>query len=118
MALIKQSGDAELVNLLKGSTAGLGMGGPSIDNPQNLLFITVLIPQQIAVQQLGNSQDLSRVSLHQSFFPNNSLYCIHSFVFNSIELEFASTYSPFSCLHRSLCWLKYSGRLSILHEIE
>ncbi|CAF4015842.1 unnamed protein product, partial [Rotaria sp. Silwood1] len=28
-------------------------------NPQNLLTITVLIPQQIAVQQLGNSQDLS-----------------------------------------------------------
>jgi hypothetical protein len=62
MALIQQSGDTELVNLLQGSTAGLGNTGPNIFNPQNLLNITVLIPQQISVQQLGNSQDLSRVN--------------------------------------------------------
>ena len=61
MALIKQSGDAELVNLLQGSTAGLGNTGPNIYNPENLLKITVLIPQQISVQQLGNSEALSQV---------------------------------------------------------
>ena len=61
MALIQQSGDTELVNLLQGNTAGLGNTGPNIFNPQNLLNITVLIPQQIAVQQLGNSQELSKV---------------------------------------------------------
>ncbi|CAF1590334.1 unnamed protein product, partial [Adineta ricciae] len=60
MALIQQSGDTELVNLLQGNTAGLGNTGPNIFNPQNLLNITVLIPQQIAVQQLGNSQELSK----------------------------------------------------------
>ncbi|UJR14861.1 hypothetical protein I4U23_001846 [Adineta vaga] len=60
MALIQQSGDTELVNLLQGNTAGLGNTGPNIFNPQNLLNVTVLIPQQISVQQLGNSQDLSR----------------------------------------------------------
>ncbi|CAF4797579.1 unnamed protein product [Rotaria sp. Silwood1] len=59
MALIQQSGDTELVNLLQGNTAGLGNTGPNMLNPQNLLTITVLIPQQIAVKQLGNSQDLS-----------------------------------------------------------
>jgi hypothetical protein len=62
MALIQQSGDTELVNLLQGSTAGLGNTGPNIFNPQNLLNITVLIPQQMSVQQLGNSQELSTVS--------------------------------------------------------
>ncbi|CAF0817027.1 unnamed protein product [Adineta steineri] len=60
MALIQQSGDTELVNILQGSTSGLGNTGPSIYNPQNLLNITVLIPQQIHVQQLGNSQELSK----------------------------------------------------------
>ena len=62
MSLIQQSGDTELVNLLQGSTAGLGNTGPNVFNPQNILNITVLIPQQISVQQLGNSQDLSKVS--------------------------------------------------------
>ena len=62
MALIQQSGDTELVNLLQGNTAGLGNTGPNVYNPQNLLNITVLIPQQISVQQLGNSQELSKVS--------------------------------------------------------
>jgi hypothetical protein len=62
MSLIEQSGDTELVNLLQGSTAGLGSTGPSVYNPQNLLTITVLIPQQISVQQLGNSEELSKVS--------------------------------------------------------
>ena len=61
MALIKQSGDTQLVNMLKGSTVGLGTSGPTINNPDNTLLITVLIPQQISVEQLGNSQDLSRV---------------------------------------------------------
>ncbi|CAF4476724.1 unnamed protein product, partial [Rotaria sp. Silwood2] len=59
MALVQQSGDTELVNLLQGNTAGLGNTGPNALNPENLLTITVLIPQQISVQQLGNSQDLS-----------------------------------------------------------
>ncbi|CAF1122677.1 unnamed protein product [Rotaria sordida] len=59
MALIQQSGDTELVNLLQGNTAGLGNTGPNIFNPENLLKITVLIPQQVSVLQLGNSQDLS-----------------------------------------------------------
>lgn len=63
MSLIQQSGDTELVNLLQGSTAGLGNTGPNIYNPQNMLTITVLIPQQISVQQLGNSQELSKVSI-------------------------------------------------------
>ena len=62
MSLVQQSGDAELVNILQGSTAGLGNTGPNIFNPQNLLNITVLIPQQITGQQMGSSQDLSRVS--------------------------------------------------------
>jgi hypothetical protein len=66
MSLIQQSGDTELVNLLQGSTAGLGNTGPNIYNPQNLLTITVLIPQQISVQQLGNSQELSKVSIAKS----------------------------------------------------
>jgi hypothetical protein len=62
MSLIQQSGDTELVNILQGSTAGLGNTGPNIFNPQNLLNITVLIPQRISVQQLGSSDELSRVS--------------------------------------------------------
>lgn len=62
MSLIQQSGDAELVNILQGNTAGLGNTGPNIFNPQNSLSITVLIPQQITGQQMGSSQDLSRVS--------------------------------------------------------
>ena len=62
MNLIQQSGDTDLVNILQGSTAGMGNTGPNIFNPQNLLNITVLIPQQITGQQMGSSQDLSRVS--------------------------------------------------------
>lgn len=62
MNLIQQSGDTDLVNILQGSTAGMGNAGPNIFNPQNLLNITVLIPQQITGQQMGSSQDLSRVS--------------------------------------------------------
>jgi hypothetical protein len=62
MSLIQQSGDTELVNLIQGSTVGLGNTGPNIFNPQNLLNITVLIPQQMAVKQLGNSQELSTVN--------------------------------------------------------
>ncbi|CAM2714920.1 unnamed protein product [Rotaria socialis] len=60
MALIQQSGDTELVNLLQGNTAGLGNTGPTIFNPDNTIKITVLIPQRIAVQQLGNSEELSK----------------------------------------------------------
>ena len=66
MALIKQSGDTELVNLLQGSTAGLGNTGPNFYNPENLLRITVLIPQQVSVEQLGNSEALSQVSSNSS----------------------------------------------------
>ena len=61
MALIKQSGDTELVNILQGNTAGLGNMGPNIYDPDNILRVTVLIPQQISVEQLGNSEALSQV---------------------------------------------------------
>ncbi|CAF1215108.1 unnamed protein product, partial [Didymodactylos carnosus] len=58
MALVQQSGDTELLNLLQGSTVGLG-NNPNYFNPFNQLNITVLIPQQMSVSQLGNSQELS-----------------------------------------------------------
>jgi hypothetical protein len=54
--LIQQSGDLELLNVLH------GMKNPHMYNTQNSFNITVLIPQQISVQQLGNSQELSLVN--------------------------------------------------------
>lgn len=80
MALIKQSGDSELVNLLEGNTAGLGFTGPNMFNPDNLLKITVLIPQQISVKQLGNSEDLSRVSRLKENIKQKQKQNIFSFV--------------------------------------
>jgi hypothetical protein len=56
MNLIHQSGDSELINLLQGST------GQNMFNPQNLFNITVLIPQQMSIQQLGNFQELALVN--------------------------------------------------------
>ncbi|CAF3799049.1 unnamed protein product [Rotaria sp. Silwood1] len=51
--LVQQSGDLELMNILQGAP------NMNIYNPQNLFNITVLIPQQIAIQQLGNARELS-----------------------------------------------------------
>lgn len=62
MNLVQQSGDLELLNLLQGSNS------MNTFNPQNSLNITVLIPQQLSIQQLGNSQDLSMVNGLISFF--------------------------------------------------
>ncbi|CAF0830929.1 unnamed protein product [Didymodactylos carnosus] len=58
MALVQQSGDTELMNLLQGSPAGLG-NTPTSFNPYNQLNITILIPQQMSISQLGKSQELS-----------------------------------------------------------
>jgi len=55
MTLIQQSGDLELIGLLQGST------NQNIYNSQNLVNITVLIPQQSSIQQLGTAQELSMV---------------------------------------------------------
>jgi hypothetical protein len=55
MTLIQQSGDLELIGLLQGST------NQNIYNSQNLFNITVLIPQQSSIQQLGTAQELSMV---------------------------------------------------------
>lgn len=59
MQLVQQSGDLELISLLQGST------NQNMFNPQNSFNITVLIPQQMSIQQLGNGQELSivRISL-------------------------------------------------------
>ena len=56
MTLVQQSGDLELINLLQGA---LHMNAY---NSQNLFNVTVLIPQQISIQQLGNPAELSTVS--------------------------------------------------------
>lgn len=79
MALIQQSGDTELVNLLQGNTAGLGFTGPNMFNPDNALKITVLIPQQILVQQLGNSQELSKVSEQKTTIEKKLKFTINLF---------------------------------------
>jgi hypothetical protein len=56
MTLIQQSGDLELINLLQGAT------NMNVYNPQNFFNVTVLIPQQMSIQQLGNPLELSTVS--------------------------------------------------------
>jgi hypothetical protein len=56
MTLIQQSGDLELINLLQGAT------NMNVYNPQNFFNVTVLIPQQMSIQQLGNQLELSTVS--------------------------------------------------------
>jgi len=56
MNLIQQSGDLELINILQGPSS------QNMYNAQNALNITVLIPQQSSIQQLGNSQELSMVN--------------------------------------------------------
>ncbi|CAF3466569.1 unnamed protein product [Rotaria socialis] len=53
MNLVQQSGDPELMSILQGTT------NMNMFNPQGSLNITILIPQQISIQQLGNSQELS-----------------------------------------------------------
>jgi hypothetical protein len=55
MTLIQQSGDLELINLLQGAT------NMNVYNPQNFFNVTVLIPQQMSIQQLGNPIELSTV---------------------------------------------------------
>jgi hypothetical protein len=56
MNLIQQSGDLELINILQGPSSH------NTYNAQNALNITVLIPQQSSIQQLGNMQELSMVN--------------------------------------------------------
>ena len=56
MNLVQQSGDLELINILQGIT------NPNVFNSQPMFNITVLVPQQVSIQQLGNSQDLSLVN--------------------------------------------------------
>ncbi len=56
MTLVQQSGDLELINLLQGAT------NVNVYNPQNSVNVTVLIPQQMSIQQLGNPLELSTVS--------------------------------------------------------
>jgi hypothetical protein len=56
MTLVQQSGDLELINLLQGAT------NVNVYNPQNSINVTVLIPQQMSIQQLGNPLELSTVS--------------------------------------------------------
>jgi hypothetical protein len=60
MNLVQQSGDLELITLLQGNA------NQNIYNSQNLLNITVLIPQQMSIQQMGNAQELSMVSKRRS----------------------------------------------------
>lgn len=55
MTLVQQSGDLELMNILQ------AIPNQNIFNPQNTFNITVLIPQQISVQQLTNPQELTMV---------------------------------------------------------
>lgn len=64
MNLIQQSGDLELINLLQGST------GQNTFNSPNLFNITVLIPQQMSIRQLGNFQELGLVN---KFYENRFL---------------------------------------------
>lgn len=54
--LVQQSGDLELINILQ------GMNNPNGFNSQPMFNVTVLIPQQISIQQLGNSQELGLVN--------------------------------------------------------
>jgi hypothetical protein len=60
MNLVQQSGDLELITLLQGNA------NQNIYNSQNLLNITVLIPQQMSIQQMGNAQELSMVNKRRS----------------------------------------------------
>ncbi|CAF0877364.1 unnamed protein product [Adineta ricciae] len=60
--IVQQSGDLELMNLLQGTS------GQNIFNPQNSLNITVLIPQQMLIQQLGSGQELS-MNLRRHIIP-------------------------------------------------
>lgn len=55
MTLVQQSGDLELMNILQ------GVPNQNIFTPQNSFNVTVLIPQQISVQQLTNPQELTMV---------------------------------------------------------
>lgn len=55
MNLVQQSGDIELMNVLQ------GIPNMNMYNPQNVFNVTVLIPQPMSIQQLGNAQDLSIV---------------------------------------------------------
>ena len=61
MTLVQQSGDLELINLLQGPS-NFNMYGP-----QNVFNITILIPQQMSIQQLGNTQELSMVKISLFF---------------------------------------------------
>ncbi|CAF1492495.1 unnamed protein product, partial [Adineta steineri] len=52
MNLVQQTGDLELINLLQGTMN-------QNFNSQNAPNITVLIPQQMSIQQIGSAQELS-----------------------------------------------------------
>ena len=84
--LVQQSGDLELMNILQ------GVPNQNIFNPQNLLNVTILIPQQASVQQLTNPQELAMV--------NNPIRLIDGYHFFDF-LASSSTYFTFSGLYRS-----------------
>ena len=50
------------MNLLQGTS------NQNMFNPQNSLNITVLIPQQMLIQQLGSGQELSMVNRREREF--------------------------------------------------
>lgn len=68
MTLVQQSGDLELINLLQGPS-NFNMYGP-----QNVFNITILIPQQMSIQQLGSPQELSMVKISLFFAKHLSSY--------------------------------------------
>ena len=68
MNLVQQSGDLELMNLLQGTP------NQNIFNPQNVFNVTVLIPHQMVIQQLGTSQELSMVNKKNVFCDLDELY--------------------------------------------
>ncbi len=78
MNLVQQTGDLELINLLQGTS------NQNIYNQQNLFNITVLIPQQTTIQQLGSSQELSMVNNHRKRICR-MLEKIHKNIFSSVS---------------------------------
>lgn len=76
MTLVQQSGDLELMNILQ------GVPNQNIFTPQNSFNVTVLIPQQISVQQLTNPQELTMVK--NKIHPFCVLYSWFSSIFVDI----------------------------------
>lgn len=93
MNLVQQSGDLELINILQGVT------NPNVFNSQPLYNITVLVPQQNSIRQLGSSQDLSIVSVidcREKIKQNHKRLTMQ--IFKNIFLESTTTYHKISCL--------------------